>query len=336
MNNKILPNVSMFMCMFKCVRITCRYLPCHTWHQVTPHSALNPAGKRDFLEYSCTVVWAGNSGYHYRSRIEQKKLQFMKFLLASLFLFMSLPSLAQTSSVSYHCELKLNIDHGENGLNKLYFSGGEGLYVYKDWPEQSRQKIEGNVISYIKPDNEGMPIYTNLAVQHQIYKHRYLDHKGPWIFTEPLPTIDWTITQQKKAFGTLNAFLATGTYGGRDYEVWFTPDIPVPLGPHRLNGLPGIILEAKSTDGLVSFTFLGYQPIDADSVIVAPPTEGIKISRRDFDKYCIQYLLKTEANSPPEWNDTIDDPHANYEIEKNKWTIFSEYKKKRKLKNGGW
>ena len=264
------------------------------------------------------------------------KAKYMKLLTAFLILLFSSICSSQTSSISYQCELKLNIDHGENGLNTLYFSENESLYVYEDWPEQNRQKVEGNIISFIRPDKEGMPVYTNLTKQYQTYKNRYLDHKGPWIFTEPLPTINWTITQKKKKFGTLNAFYATGTYGGRDYEVWFTPDIPTPLGPHRLNGLPGIILEAKSTDGLVSFTFAGYQPIDTSLAIIEPPKEGIKISKRDFKKYCIQYLLKTEANSPPEWNDTIDDPHDDYEIEKNKWTIFSEYKKKRKLKNGGW
>lgn len=243
----------------------------------------------------------------------------------------------QVSSVSYECNLALEkIDFPENGLNKLYFSGNESLYVFEEWPTESRSEVSGNLVSFTRGDEEGMPIYTNLNSRQQVYKTHYHARKHPWILTEKIPEIDWEITQQQKKFGPLTAFLATGVYGGREYNVWFTPEIPIPLGPHRLNGLPGLILEAKSTDGMVSFIFSGYEPKDTSSIVIGPPLGGNKISRKLYDNYLIKKLLKTEANSPPEWNDTIDDPPVDYEIEKNKWKVFSKYKKNRRQKTGGW
>lgn len=260
----------------------------------------------------------------------------MRLPLLLFFFLSSITLYSQISSVSYICSLDLKYDDPEEGLNKLYFSGNESVYVFEEWPEKNRFEQSGTVISYVPYDTEGAPIYTNLSTGEQVYKTFYFAPKGRfWILTEKIPAIDWQITNQKNNFSGLTAFFATGTYGGREYEVWFTPDIPLPLGPHRLNGLPGLILEAKSTDGKVSFTFSGYQPVEQEGIVIAPPKEGVVISRKMLEKYLIQKLLKTEANSPPEWNDTIDDPPADYEIEKRKWTVFSKYKRERLRKNGG-
>ena len=41
--------------------------------------------------------------------------------------------------------------------------------------------------------------------------------------------------------------LATCEFRGRKWQAWYS-DIPYSLGPWKLNGLPGLILEARSLD----------------------------------------------------------------------------------------
>ncbi len=46
---------------------------------------------------------------------------------------------------------------------------------------------------------------------------------------------------------------ATTHYGGRDWTVWFTLEIPFSVGPWKLWGLPGLVLRAEEVQGMFSF-----------------------------------------------------------------------------------
>lgn len=56
--------------------------------------------------------------------------------------------------------------------------------------------------------------------------------------------IQWEITNEQKKIGNLNCTKAIGEFRGRTYVCWFSYDIPAPIGPWKLFGLPGAIIEA--------------------------------------------------------------------------------------------
>ncbi|MFP5437266.1 MAG: GLPGLI family protein [Bacteroidia bacterium] len=58
------------------------------------------------------------------------------------------------------------------------------------------------------------------------------------------PNLKWQITQESKIVGSYNCIKATVSYRGRDWTAWFAPEIPLAVGPWKLHGLPGLILEA--------------------------------------------------------------------------------------------
>ena len=62
---------------------------------------------------------------------------------------------------------------------------------------------------------------------------------------EDIPTPEWVICEDstQKIIG-LNCTMATTHFRGRDWKVWFSEEIPLPLGPWKLGGLPGLILAA--------------------------------------------------------------------------------------------
>jgi GLPGLI family protein len=84
---------------------------------------------------------------------------------------------------------------------------------------------------------------------------------GSFLVTEALPVIKWQIASDTASFGGLHCQKATCHFKGRDYTAWFCPDLPVSLGPWKLTGLPGVIVEAYDATGDVRFTFDGVEKV---------------------------------------------------------------------------
>lgn len=82
---------------------------------------------------------------------------------------------------------------------------------------------------------------------------------GNFLVTEPLPVIGWHITADTTTLGGLHCQKATGHFLGRDYVAWFCPDLPLHVGPWKLNGLPGVIVEAYDEKKEVQFLFDGVE-----------------------------------------------------------------------------
>jgi GLPGLI family protein len=123
----------------------------------------------------------------------------------------------------------------------------------------------------------------------------------------PMPAIDWKIGGDTATFGGLHCQDATGHFKGRDYMVWFCPDLPVHTGPWKLNGLPGVIVDARDAKNEVIFKFDGVekaiptppkneqavaekdQPpilrdLNDDMNLITPPARAIKTTQKEFDK----------------------------------------------------
>ena len=57
--------------------------------------------------------------------------------------------------------------------------------------------------------------------------------------------------KETKEIGKFTCKKATASFRGRNYIAWYSPDIPLPYGPWKLQGLPGLILEAYDTNKYV-------------------------------------------------------------------------------------
>ena len=135
---------------------------------------------------------------------------------------------------------------------------------------------------------------------------------SPYLIEEPIPVINWKISADTATFGTLHCQKATGYFKGRDYTAWFCPDIPLHFGPWKLNGLPGLIVEAYDTNKEVEFKFDGMEQVVAtdkpavvaetapqlpgggtikfstedsqDPNLIAVPTNAVKTTEKEFQK----------------------------------------------------
>lgn len=91
----------------------------------------------------------------------------------------------------------------------------------------------------------------NLTTYTQIFDSYYR-------IREKAPIQDWSLVNDTttQIIG-YTCHYATTRFRGRDWEIWYTEDIPLPLGPWKLEGLPGLILSA---------TCKGYMSIVADRI----------------------------------------------------------------------
>jgi GLPGLI family protein len=140
-----------------------------------------------------------------------------------------------------------------------------------------------------------------------------------YIIDEVLPVLNWHISGDKANFGELHCQKATCHFKGRDYTAWFCPDLPVHAGPWKLNGLPGVIVEAYDAKKEVVFKFdrvekavpgapkpikdrrgrilppLGDDDDNTDPNIIRVPAKGTKTTGKEFEK--LQNAMHKDPNA---------------------------------------
>ncbi len=126
-----------------------------------------------------------------------------------------------------------------------------------------------------------------------------------YLVEDTLAAPDWKIMNDMKEVAghvCMNAF-REDTVKKQRITVWFALDIPVPSGPERLGGLPGLILEADVNDGgmLIVADKIELKKLTAE---LSPPkkVKGKKISEADYTAVLRKHMEeKRKAEEPPFW-----------------------------------
>lgn len=100
-------------------------------------------------------------------------------------------------------------------------------------------------------------------------------------YTEPFGEIDWNLTEETDTFAGYQVNAAVGSYGGREWKVWFTEEIPVPFGPWKLVGLPGLVLKAQDSENIHEFKLISFTKSSVPMVQKKNPAE-VKTDRDKF------------------------------------------------------
>lgn len=98
--------------------------------------------------------------------------------------------------------------------------------------------------------------------------------------------ITWVLHPEKQKIGEWSAQKATANFAGRQWEAWYTDEIPIPEGPYKFHGLPGLIVKIEDSQKYHSFELKGISKI-TDNVATASeiyrPTE-IELDRKKYRK----------------------------------------------------
>jgi GLPGLI family protein len=105
--------------------------------------------------------------------------------------------------------------------------------------------------------------------------------RGLYLISNGKHAINWDIQDSTKTIGGYTCQKAVGMSRGREYIAWFTTDLPYSFGPRRLNGLPGLILEAYDVSNRIVYTFKQYSTGSGKEIGI--PENGIASTEKEYD-----------------------------------------------------
>jgi len=151
------------------------------------------------------------------------------------------------------------------------------------------------VVDYLKKGNDTYPgIKEKGAWTFELFKN-YPQEKetvtdiasmlrGNYIYEEDLPLFNWKISNEKLTILSYNCQKATTLFRGRVFIAWYTDEIPLPNGPWKFSGLPGLILKLADSDNNFVYECQGIERLKQKEPIKFYQIDYIKTSRKDLAK----------------------------------------------------
>lgn len=158
--------------------------------------------------------------------------------------------------------------------------------------------------SYLKKGARGAPwfqenippveIYKNYAEKKTTVSHRFWGVRTVYLYRDDYPLkISWNLTGEKKEIHFYACQRAIGTFRGRTYEAWFTPEIPFKEGPYKFGELPGLILEINDMEKNFVYTCIS---ITHPKQVV--PIKFWKWKYQEIDRKKLFNMLKRAYTNP--------------------------------------
>lgn len=216
----------------------------------------------------------------------------MKYFIFCSFVFFISFCKAQNGSVSYSYILNANSNNIIQSDHILYFNGLESTYYTSSLSNKNKEGIKLNEENIERArinniDTTKYMYYRNLNTKFLFCRGSALDsnlkHK-PYLYKDHgAHNLSWILKDEYKTISDYKCQKATVNFRGRSYEAWFTTEIPLPYGPWKLGGLPGLILEVYDLSKEVSFTVENIiipDPTATNKIL--KPTNGTEVTHKEF------------------------------------------------------
>jgi GLPGLI family protein len=199
----------------------------------------------------------------------------------------------------------------------------QGLSMQKQLAEQVKSQLGSNNVNIQVNDlvrtNNRTPLtaidYYYFAKERKFVTRERLFNS--YLVEEIAPEIGWKILKDTMSFSGIPCQKATALFKGRNWTAWYATDLPFSSGPWKLNGLPGLIIQAYDDKNEVKFEFAGLEKVtpttagtlanESTPVVLSStgnpvkvigmdvgtaylgteislPEDGIKTTRKDLDK----------------------------------------------------
>lgn len=117
-------------------------------------------------------------------------------------------------------------------------------------------------------------------------------------YEEPIPAVTWELSDEVREVNGIPSKQARGKLYGREWIVSYATDIPLPVGPWKLTGLPGLVTEAVTTDSLYHFTLISFALTPDDERPILPsPSAPATPSKKQSKKEVLHALHQCATNN---------------------------------------
>jgi GLPGLI family protein len=189
---------------------------------------------------------------------------FFLSLLAPLASFAQTPTMAPEPAIlvgTYRLTYQPDSTDSTKRSDIFYLLLGKTLSKFQSRGEQAADSLLA-IFNAMPFNSENLELMDKQMVHmphsrfhYTIYKkagseHVYFDDRivtTHYRYEEPAGSLTWTITPITATVTGYACQRATTSYGGRQWEAWFTREVPVSEGPYKFYGLPGFIVKVADT-----------------------------------------------------------------------------------------
>lgn len=148
-----------------------------------------------------------------------------------------------------------------------YESSSYQSFNHHKFVTTGRQKVqEGKMVEWLQSGISSEDFVYHF--KYRIYKQQTngtivtTDHVfsvGSFKYEENKNCFNWVITLETDTINGYFSQKAICDFGGRQWEAWFTPEIPYSEGPYKFCGLPGLILRITDKKGHYDFNMISIE-----------------------------------------------------------------------------
>ncbi|KQM49938.1 GLPGLI family protein [Chryseobacterium sp. Leaf201] len=191
-------------------------------------------------------------------------MNFIKFFLTVTFLFFYSISFSQTTMsdslkgkftyLLQYIPNNLNREHITKELFSLQISDKRAFFI-----SENKLKFDSVFIAEFnkRPDNinlSNISAGSSFLIIQTNNNSQFYESIGITLLSYNSSVIDnWKLINETKIINSIACKKAEVRYKGRDWIAWYSTEIPLPYGPYKFSGLPGLIVKITDKTGDYDF-----------------------------------------------------------------------------------
>ncbi|MEK8178870.1 GLPGLI family protein [Flavobacterium buctense] len=159
-------------------------------------------------------------------------------------------------------------------FNKLAIEGSKMISFNLNFCDNKAEFVSNNILNSNGNNNNLALVFSGFLgniytdFSEDFYYEAHNDVLGSYTIKKEFKKLDWQLTKETKVIDGFLCYKATSNevfsnkYGEFKYPLiaWYSPSIPINLGPLGISGLPGLILEFSRRNVVFGATKISINP----------------------------------------------------------------------------